>query len=119
MAGHKGCRQEMFLKCSSPAVGNMYLANQTQGMVASPWWRFSEIAPSDIRERTGADMTDPKGVERAHGLDIPVGQARKQFAKVTKEELDAAGLPSVELLAEGERQTVVFKNVEVRKVFHN
>src|SRR5947208_392896 len=64
-------------------------------------------------------MADPNNVEHTYGLDLPVEQAVKTYAKVTKEELEAKGLPAIDLLSEGEAQIVEFKHAPVRKVFHN
>ena len=63
-------------------------------------------------------MTDRKKIEKAFGLDMPFEQALERFANVTKEEIEAEGLPATELIPEGHSQHVLFKGHDIRKVFH-
>jgi hypothetical protein len=64
-------------------------------------------------------MTDPKKIERDHGLDEPVEKAIEKFAKMTAEELAEFAQQSLDLIPEGEIHAVLFKKIEIRKVFHN
>lgn len=64
-------------------------------------------------------MTDPKKYEKAFGLDMPFDEAIQRFAKVTKAEIEAEGLPETELLPEGHQEHVPFKGHDIRKVFHD
>lgn len=62
-------------------------------------------------------MSDNKNLEKAFGLDMPKEEALKRIAEATKEEAKAD--PAAPLIAEGHEQIALFKNSEVRQVFHN
>lgn len=64
-------------------------------------------------------MNDRSKYEKAFGLDMPMDKAVKRFGEVTKAELEAEGAIASALVAEGEVQEVLFKEVTVRKVCHN
>src|SRR5216683_1781758 len=57
--------------------------------------------------------------EKRFGLDVPLEEAIGRFAAVTKEELEELGHEQPDLIPEGELALVLFKDVEIRKVFHN
>ncbi len=65
-------------------------------------------------------MSDEKKYTEKFGLDMPLDEALKRFATVTKEELDEtiSGEDSHNLIPDGEAELVVFKGNHIRKVFH-
>jgi len=67
----------------------------------------------------GQQDDEKKKFEKAFGLDMPFGEAVSTFGKVTKEELDEAGVNSANAVPEGEIEKVEFKHREVRRVFHD
>lgn len=62
---------------------------------------------------------DAKEYDKEFGVDMSFNEAMERFVSVTEEELAENGEHSTALIAEGERQTVLFKQAEVRKIFHN
>jgi DNA-damage-inducible protein D len=62
---------------------------------------------------------DRKKYEKSLGVNMLFEEALQRFAKMTKEEIEADGIPSTELIPEGMAQCVMFKGCEIRKVFHN
>ena len=64
-------------------------------------------------------MSDEKEYDKEFGVDMSFDEAMERFVSVTKEELSEADDPGTDLVTDGERQTVLFKHAEVRKVFLN
>jgi hypothetical protein len=65
-------------------------------------------------------MSDSKKYNEKFGLDMPLEEALKRFASVTKEELEEtiAGEDADDLIPDGESELVVFRGNHIRKVFH-
>lgn len=65
-------------------------------------------------------MSGEKEYDKEFGVDLSFDEAMERFVSVTKEELAETGEEGTDLkLHDGERQTVLFKHAEVRKVFLN
>lgn len=60
---------------------------------------------------------EKKKYEKSLGLDMPMDEALKRIAKVTKEEVKEKE-ENCEIIEEGEEQIALFKGKEVRQVFH-
>ncbi|SFI88305.1 Bro-N domain-containing protein [Nitrosomonas sp. Nm34] len=61
-------------------------------------------------------MSEDKEYEKSFGLDMPMDEAIKRIAKVTKKEVDKK--ENTKIIKEGEEQLALFKNKEIRQVFH-
>lgn len=60
---------------------------------------------------------DKKKYEKSFGLDMPMDEAINRIAKVTKKEVNKKE-ENTEIIKEGEEQLALFKNKEIRQVFH-
>lgn len=60
---------------------------------------------------------DKKKYEKSFGLDMPMGEAIKRIAKITKKEINKKE-ENAKIIKEGEEQLALFKNKEIRQVFH-
>lgn len=64
-------------------------------------------------------MSDDRKYDEKFGLDMEFEEALTRYARASKEELEELGGEYDEaLLSDGETQIVMFKNEEIRKVFH-
>lgn len=64
-------------------------------------------------------MSEDKKYDEEYGVDMSFDEAMARFVSVTKEELEEHGATGTPDLVEGERQIVLFKRAEIRKVLHN
>ncbi|SDW80229.1 BRO-N domain-containing protein [Nitrosomonas communis] len=62
-------------------------------------------------------MSEDKKYEKSFGLDMPMDEAIKRIAKVTKKEVNKKE-ENTKVIKEGEEQLALFKNKGIRQVFH-
>jgi len=62
-------------------------------------------------------MPKEQDLEKSFGLDAPMAEAVKRFAKAVQDEADERG-EQPDLIQEGTAQLVLFKGSEIRKIFH-
>lgn len=64
-------------------------------------------------------MADDKKIDEELGVDMPMDEALRRFAAVTKEELADVAVNGLPAIPDGELELVAFKKDSIRRVFHN